>query len=407
MTTGLFLGAGASFELGMPLVWDLTTELLAWLTPDKLREFNRGWRLQGGGHPDEVIEDFAAILKAPGMHYESMLGHLQAQYRRSSGFAQDYHGLYAWLVEAVYLILYYRQVRNESYISTGLRYFEGVAGLARESKPLWIFSSNHDVMVECLCAQYGISVCSGFTEAAALPRLDSAGKRIGYLPVKVLSGEQLEQSGIAFAPPGTAAVNLLKIHGALDIFTFREGKDLVKLEPLESSVRGVISALKAANEDLFYLHDGQRVKATNEITYADENGVMQFLRRSLLAGAYKFDKRFSQVVPDLLLNQFRHCLNYVSRLVCIGCGFGDVHINDAIRGWLELTGDRRIEIVGPGVDAVPSFLLHLSPQVSLRDSRAAAFLEQFAFTPLTKGEESWRVVRDMARKIQRYRKGFA
>jgi len=51
MITGLFLGAGASLELGMPLTSDLTAELLAWRTPDKLLGFNRGWRLQGGGYP--------------------------------------------------------------------------------------------------------------------------------------------------------------------------------------------------------------------------------------------------------------------------------------------------------------------------------------------------------------------
>jgi hypothetical protein len=184
MITGLFLGAGASFELGMPLVWDLTAELRAWLTPDMLRGFNHGWRPQGGGYPDEVIEDLAAILQTPGMHYESMLGHLQVQFRRSSRFRQDYHGLYAWLVEVVYLLLYHRHIKNESYISMGLRYFEGIIGLAREIKPLWIFSLNHDLVVECLCAQYGISVNSGFVETAVLPRLDGAGKKTGDLPVR-------------------------------------------------------------------------------------------------------------------------------------------------------------------------------------------------------------------------------
>jgi hypothetical protein len=43
-SVGLFLGAGASFELGMPLVWGLTAELKAWLTPAKLRELNESWR---------------------------------------------------------------------------------------------------------------------------------------------------------------------------------------------------------------------------------------------------------------------------------------------------------------------------------------------------------------------------
>jgi hypothetical protein len=202
-------------------------------------------------------------------------------------------------------------------------------------------------------------------------------------------------------------VNLLRFHGALDTFTFRDGKDLLKLEPLGPGVHGVVAALQSANEELFYLHEGRRAKATNEITYTDENGVMQFLRRSLLAGAYKFDKRFSQVVPELLLIQLSHQLNYVSHLICIGYGFGDVHINDAISRWLEFTADRRVEIVGPHVRAVPSFLMHLSPQVSLHDILATDFLARYAFTPLSRRERFCKTVRGAGRKVQRYRRGFA
>jgi len=42
LLTGLFLGAGASVEVGMPLVEELTEKLKNELTPDKLRELNAG-----------------------------------------------------------------------------------------------------------------------------------------------------------------------------------------------------------------------------------------------------------------------------------------------------------------------------------------------------------------------------
>src|SRR5512132_3876429 len=51
---GLFLGAGATYELGMPLVWDVTAEMKASLTLANLRQMNARWRAQGGGCcPDE------------------------------------------------------------------------------------------------------------------------------------------------------------------------------------------------------------------------------------------------------------------------------------------------------------------------------------------------------------------
>ena len=60
--TGLFLGAGASYEAGMPLTCDLTAELKQWLTFDKLRWLNESWRSQGGGHSDRIIDDFVSVL---------------------------------------------------------------------------------------------------------------------------------------------------------------------------------------------------------------------------------------------------------------------------------------------------------------------------------------------------------
>jgi hypothetical protein len=46
LLTGLFLGAGASVEVGMPLVEELTEKLKNEHTPDKLRGLNAGWRAQ-------------------------------------------------------------------------------------------------------------------------------------------------------------------------------------------------------------------------------------------------------------------------------------------------------------------------------------------------------------------------
>src|SRR6202167_459972 len=96
--TGLFLGAGASYEAGMPLVWELTAEIKNWLTAEKIRELNAGWRIQGGGYADSVVDDFVSMLERPTVHYEGILGHLETQFRRQRSLQQDYHGLYSWLV---------------------------------------------------------------------------------------------------------------------------------------------------------------------------------------------------------------------------------------------------------------------------------------------------------------------
>ena len=240
----------------------------------------------------------------------------------------------------VYHILYIRHIKNVSYIERHLHYYEGIAHLAELNKPLWIFSLHHDVIIDALAIYYNIPLNCGFSnEIVTLPRRDKNGAKIGELRAETISGDQLESGGIPFSQTRTIGINLLKIHGSLDVFTFRDGKDLLRILPIEHSVSGVIEALRAANEELVYIHPAapdRPAKGTNEIVYADDEGEMQFLRRTLLAGAFKFDRRRSQVLPLRLLDHFRASINHVSTLICIGYGFGDAHINQVIREWLEL-----------------------------------------------------------------------
>lgn len=159
--------------------------------------------------------------------------------------------------------------------------------------------------------QMNIPLSSGFTnEIHLLPRRDKARDQIiGHLRAETLSEKQLASGTLNFFNMGTYGINLLKVHGSLDQFTFRDGKDLLRVLPLDGKISGVIESLQVANEELFYILPGQSgpAKTTNEITYKDDNGEMQFLRRSLLAGAFKFDNRGNQVLPQSLLSYKKHC----------------------------------------------------------------------------------------------------
>ena len=379
--TGLLLGAGASYDLGMPLVKDLTQDLKSWLTSEKLRILNRHWRQSGPGfdYPDDVIATFASVLDRKDMHYESILGFLHVQGRRRPCEAHHYNGLYMFLSDIVYALLQERHLRNVKYIERTVRYLDGVKSLVEDNAPLWIFSLNHDLIIECFALDVGIPIKSGFTEdIISLPRRIPNGTVTGHLKAAILPEHVLKKQGLPFLNNGQTGINLLKIHGSLDVFTFRDGRDVLKLLPHGDGVQGVLSSLRIANHELRYVEPGwpSGVTASNEIMYADESGEMQFLRRSLLAGAYKFDPRHSQVIPNELLRYFRTYLNYVTTLVCIGYGFGDQHINQVIREWLEFGGDRHLTIVDPNASGVPNQFLHVAPQVELAMSDCTDFLDQ-------------------------------
>lgn len=192
---------------------------------------------------------------------------------------------------------------------------------------------------------------------------------------------QLAIHSLSFFQPGQEGINLLKIHGSLDEFAFNDGKDLLKLVPTDNSVLGVMSVLRLANDEVRYVDPrwpGGYVIATNEIAYEDAKGEMQFLRRTPLAGAHKFDGQSYQTVPHELLTCVGNSLLYISRLVCIGYGFGDYHVNRLIRTWLEGSVDRRLLIVDPSVKRIPTELMHLYPQVELVESQATDYLDNLA-----------------------------
>ena len=376
--TGLFLGAGASYEIGMPLVQGLTKEICNWLTPEKLRSLNLSWRSQGRGYQDRILDDFISVLQRPVQHYESLLGYLEVQFNRSSPDSQEYHALYSWLVDLVYHLLYWRHINNVDFIKRNSAYYDGISSFVDANSPLWIFSLNHDVIIECLCSKHGIPLNAGFTnEIVHLPRKNNQCTIIGKLKAEVLPGQHLESSAMPFFAHGVRGVNLLKIHGGLDIFTFRDGKDLLRLLPVEDDIDGPIEALRSANQELVYRPDVP-IRATNEIAYADGTGELQFLRRSLLAGAFKFNSRRPQVLPTQLLQHFRSYINNVSKLVCVGYAFSDSHINGIMREWLEFDHARRLEIVDPSVSVVPNPFLHIASQVTLQKYTTTDYLDSYA-----------------------------
>lgn len=91
MLTGLLLGAGASYEAGMPLVGELSKQIRAILTPDYVRTTNSRYQKINMNYPDQIVERFIIILNTESMHYESIIGNLQVLSRRAGGRGDGQH----------------------------------------------------------------------------------------------------------------------------------------------------------------------------------------------------------------------------------------------------------------------------------------------------------------------------
>lgn len=406
---GLLLGAGASFEAGMPLVWDLTAELRQKLQPQAIRRANWQARANGFGHPTCVIDDTIAIMRKPGMHYENWLGYIEARYREPGQHQQDYYGTYQWLTEAVGNVLYARHFANVIMLMASLRYLDGIVGLARQNAPLWIFTLNHDVIVELLCATFDVPISCGFTERATLPLRDVKGEALGELAVETLTQAGLTNQELHFFGRGSSGVNMLKVHGAIDVFTYNDGLDLLRVITKPKDALEILTAIGNAHTNL-QVAQGFTLRANhpiNEIAFEQASGDWQFLRKSILAGSFKFDERSAQTLPKMFLPLFQRYLLEVNELTSIGYGFGDRHINDAVRAWLNQDASRRLIIVDPDRVKPPPEMLHLVEQLVLVGSTATDFLEQFSPQPLSDVEREIRSTLRDARLRLRDSRGYA
>jgi hypothetical protein len=369
----------------MPLRADINAQILSWLSPTSLRRLNATWRARGFGHADEVIEEIACFFGAQDFDYEAVLAHLEARYLDDAykQYAESYHALYAYLAQVVSQMLYSRQVERRDSYREGLQYFEGIVPLARQNRPLWIFSLNHDVLVECIAALFGIEINCGFSHATVtLPCRNRAGEVIAALSAELLTENEMASGALPFCVPGWPGINLLKIYGGLDIFALGETRELIRAKPADETFDAIIDALQIVNEGLLdaallasLVPDTLAV--TNKIPYVDASNQPRTLVRTLRASAARLTDPFPQLLQRRRLEYFRGGLAKVDRLVSIGYGLTDGEVNDIVREWLEAATDRRLEIVLPGARQLPEFLLPLSAQVELTSASATTYLERF------------------------------
>lgn len=399
----LFIGAGATYDCGMPLVWELTAEIKRWLTPEKLISFNKNWKSQGGGWDQAVVSCLISLLENKDLHYENIIGAIEVECSRERDQTkrQSYHAALSFLLQTVYGLLMERQVKNTRYALSALDDFSSIKELAEKNKPLWVFSLNHDCIIEMLASKSGIPIRSGFNEEIIIPMKTGDGVT-HQIPFERLSRESIDENRYDFFRHGEYGINIIKLHGALDIFGQNDELNYLKIKPIENkpeSFAHQLQLINQINQDIA-LRDG--IVCTNENIYEDEKGEIQFLRKSLLSGAHKFTKKLSQIAPSEFLSLFKGNLNYADELICIGYSFGDKHIDDQIVEWMSFLGSRKLTIVNPGIGSCPDKMKHLIGQVECKPIGASDYFRQESDAKSTVMQNMFRKVRSIARdKIKR------
>ncbi|WP_323897172.1 hypothetical protein [Aeromonas veronii] len=348
-----FLGAGASVECGMPLVWPFT----ATFRENVLKRVDT--KLFNFSDNEEIKERFVAIIGNTDMHYEQMVSELEKWKLSSVGKERKIvDGLIKQATECIQLLLLELQEKCNSRMQLRFEHYFGLKAIIKKFGCLDIYSLNHDLIVEELCAFYKIPLKDGFY----------ADREHGYSRLgsfRVVTKEELQQHRLDFFDQNQSGVNLVKLHGSFDIFAIEDkGKYLKSFG--DSEFGSYVMAVR--NIERLSLAECQKsgVRGVNELFVNDDSGELQFLRRSLLSGGHKFSEKFEQIAPRELFEEFKTRIMSVRELVVIGYGFGDEHVNVVFCDWLKIPGTKLI-VCDPYRTEVPDCLSRNSNQVEIRN----------------------------------------
>lgn len=343
---GFLLGAGASYELGLPLVDELTIEFKRALFRTKNKQYYVV--------PKEIDSVVYSLLTDKHLYYEDIIGRIEVETQRcraNKELHQKWHEVLARYLEAIFYLLIERHYKNRTFIKEHLYLLEPLKEYCSDN-PLWIFSLNHDLLIEIIAKYLEVPIKYGFQESIYFN---------GFTFEK-LSKENMRKNRFSFFQKG-GGINLIKLHGSLDIFVQGDERNYLKLVNTGSDLTGIIDDINNLLKDDASTKDG--VKCTNEITYYDDDNILQFLRMTIMSGKHKYSSRISHTMDDWFFRIYKGHINYVQKLFSIGYSFQDLHVNAVLYDWLSFSAERKLIIVNPHIKDIPSSFRHIMDQIEI------------------------------------------
>ncbi|PSL42993.1 hypothetical protein B0H94_11276 [Salsuginibacillus halophilus] len=296
-------------------------------------------------HQDYKSENYEGILKE--------IEDMKFVKNRDRAYARTITFGFGSLVEIIYDIIWAYHKDNLDIYLESRRYYDLLSEYV-SNEELWVLSLNHDLILESLCLDFNIPLTFGSTEKNVFPQNNMNMK-------KSMNFQQVHRRNISLKHmdffENTRGINLIKLHGALNEYSYDNSEKIVHIEPTNddtsaSYLKKTENVLKKAH---FFLDD-KPVQIQNEIPISDFDGNMQFFRKSLLTGGYKYSETFNKKPGEEKIHLAEEVLREVDELTIIGYGFGDNHINQRLYNAMLLNEDMSITIVDPFMKNIPEIL---------------------------------------------------
>lgn len=375
MNKGLLIGAGFSYDLGMPLSVEFTEVFLGIFNEENVKGLasvlanNQPYSEGRPINKDAIFDGFDLLLEYKnnnGNNYEEFLKIIQDKANELGSSQSDkdsYSYLFSVFYEVVHVVLsLYQKISYDVIYKENLKWFSNFNDLLSENET-WAFTLNHDLYMECLALDLNIPITYGDCENILFPLSNLEMHEKVNLTYSRRGNLDSRSTGFFHKKRG---INLIKLHGGLSELHYNENEFLCNLPLNDLSSSELIDRFKIL-ENMAYYHNGKKYSTGKNKFITNLNGELDIIVKSMLTGGTKYSKTSKIKKGEEKLKIFDDVLMKLDELTIIGYGFGDKHINFRLSNAMLLNENLKIRIVDP-VNCKP------------RD-----FLEQFDFDSRVKG----------------------
>ena len=357
MKRALLLGAGFSYDLGMPLSAEFSSAFFEYLSPPRRSAMSRILKSNqpfGNDHPIDkaaIDEGLAKVRDFEHGDYEAFLSAIESPtIAPGNQPARDsYHYLSAVFYDIVYYLLYLWQKRTfQEFYKKNQSLYGGLRNFISD-EPTWIFTLNHDLCIEFLAADFGIPLAFGDQDHVTFPVNNIDPNRIVRFTSSKLADYDLGKAHFLQA----TGINLVKLHGGLSEFTYRDRTEVLNMFVDPASSEATLADLTTVVEEMGFYNAGKRLGGNKEKIVTNSQGELDVLQAAMRTGGQKYSRTLKIKPGEEKLRLLEQVLAQVDELTVIGYGFRDQHINLRLYNALLLNSKLKVYVVNPASVTVP------------------------------------------------------
>jgi len=357
----LLLGAGFSYDLGMPLASELTEVLLGFFGRRSTRSLGEELSKNEPYGRDRPInraaihEALGLVLKYRGNNYEALLAEVEGLGNASGKSQSDrdsYHYVRSLLYSIIHRILVaYQRASYELIYHRNMRWFSDLGNLLADDEETWAFTLNHDLYLECLALDLPVPITYGDTLELVFPlsNIDST-----PVPLRYSERSHLVATGPGWFK-GEPGVNLVRLHGGLSELEYKDGSIICNPSLNAGSSSALLASLDQVESMAYYAH-GQRVPSGKARVITGPDGDLDIISQAMLTGGNKYSRTTNPKKGEEKLTLLDDVLIKTDELTVIGYSFGDVHVNNRVLNAMVRNRALSVRIVDPAWRGVPPFL---------------------------------------------------